>query len=206
MRKVNKATLEHIKKSEGLRLTAYPDPGSKNGDPWTIGYGSTKGVVKGMKISAEEAEARLRDDLGNAEDAVSRLVKVPLNENQFGALVGFVFNIGAGAFGKSTLLSVLNQGKYDAVPAQLARWNKNDGAVMTGLTKRRAEEAKLWNTPSKQTTFDGGGNEGIMPPAAPIIVADPEYEPAKRGGIAPWLIGAAVALSGIFYFVTQVRF
>jgi len=204
MRKVNQPTLELIKKSEGLRLTAYPDPGSKNGVPWTIGYGSTKGVTKGMKISAEEAEARLRDDLTHAENTVSRLVTMPLNDNQFGALVSFVFNIGAGAFEQSTLLSVLNQGKYEAVPAQLARWNKNDGSVMAGLTKRRAEEAKLWNTPSKQTTFDGGGNEGIIPPEAPIIVAEPEYEPAKRFNIWPWVLGAVIL--AVLFVVTQVRF
>lgn len=196
-RKVNKATLEHIKKSEGLRLSAYPDPGSKNGDPWTIGYGSTKGVVKGMKISAEEAEARLRDDLTNAENAVSRLVTVPLNDNRFGALVSFVFNIGAGAFQKSTLLKLLNQGQYDAVPGQLARWNKNDGAVMAGLTKRRAEEAKLWDT--LVTGADAS------PPNAPIIVAEPDYEPTKKGSALPWIIGAAIIIA-IVFVVTQVRF
>lgn len=145
-RKVNAATLAHIKASEGLRLNAYPDPGSRNGDPWTIGYGSTSGVKKGMTITAAEAEARLVADLTYAENTVSRLVKVPLNDNQFGALVSFVFNIGAGAFEKSTLLRILNAGDYAGVTAQLARWNKNDGKVMDGLTKRRAAEAKLFNT------------------------------------------------------------
>lgn len=147
-RKVNAATLAHIKASEGLRLSAYPDPGSKNGEPWTIGYGSTSGVRKGMTITKEQAEARLVQDLTHAEDTVSRLVMVPLNDNQFGALVSFVFNIGSGAFASSTLLRKLNAGDYSSVPAQLARWNRNDGSVMAGLTKRRAAEAKLWATPA----------------------------------------------------------
>lgn len=147
-RKVNAATLAEIKRSEGLRLQAYPDPGSSNGDPWTIGYGSTKGVKRGMVITQAEADARLVADLTHAENTVERLVKVPLNDNQFGALVSFVFNVGSGAFEKSTLLRLLNEGQYAAVPAQLARWNKNDEKVMDGLSKRRAREAALWNTPT----------------------------------------------------------
>ena len=146
-RKVNAATLSHIKQSEGLRLTAYPDPGSKNGIPYTIGYGSTSGVKKGDKITEAEAERLLVRDLTYAENTVERLVKVPLNDNQFGALVSFVFNIGAGAFEDSTLLRRLNAGDYVSVPAQLARWNKNDGSVMAGLTKRRAAETALWLSP-----------------------------------------------------------
>ena len=159
-RKVNAATLAHIKASEGLRLHAYPDPGSRNGDPWTIGYGSTSGVRKGMTITPAEAEARLVKDLATAENAVSRLVKVPLNDNQFGALVSFVFNIGQGAFESSTLLRKLNAGDYAAVPDQLMRWVNNDGKPMEGLKRRRAEEGKLWNTPS---------STGPMPPP-------PDYE------------------------------
>lgn len=145
-RKVNAATLAHIKASEGLRLTAYPDPGSRNGDPWTIGYGSTSGVSKGMTITQAQADARLVQDLAHAENTVSKLVTVPLNDNQFGALVSFVFNIGSGAFAKSTLLRKLNARDYTAVPGELMRWTRNDGAVMPGLTKRRNAEAKLWNT------------------------------------------------------------
>lgn len=143
-RKVNAETLDHIKRFEGLRLTAYPDPGSRDGTPWTIGYGSTTGVRKGMTITQAEADRRLVADLATAEAAVDRLVKVPLTDNQFGALVSFTFNVGVGAFECSTLLKKLNAQQYDAVPAELARWNKNDGKVMQGLTNRRAAEAGLW--------------------------------------------------------------
>lgn len=184
-RKVNAATLAHIKASEGLRLSAYPDPGSKDGNPVTIGYGSTSGVRKGMTITAAEAEARLVKDLAHAEDTVERLVKVPLNDNQFGALVSFVFNIGSGAFSTSTLLRKLNAGDYSSVPAQLARWNKNDGSVMAGLTRRRAAEAKLWNTPSAT---------GPMPPP-PDIDHYPET-PAKHG-LPGWVLPAIIVVAAI---------
>ena len=152
---MNKETIEHLKRWEGLRLTAYPDPGSRDGEPWTIGYGHTSDahmkVHKGLTITEEQAEAALVHDAQEAADAIKRLVAVPLNENQMGALVSFVFNVGIGAFKKSTLLRKLNFGDYAAVPGELMRWNKNDGKVMAGLTNRRASEGKLWSTPVGST-------------------------------------------------------
>lgn len=147
-RQVTPEVVQHVKRFEGCKLTAYPDPGSKNGEPWTIGYGHTSDgflkVEKGLRITQDVADGALENDLNEIAAAVERLVKVKLNDNQFGALVSFTFNVGVGAFSKSTLLKKLNAGNYDAVPGELARWNKNDGKVMTGLTNRRAAEAGLW--------------------------------------------------------------
>lgn len=147
-RTVNRETIEHVKRWEGLELTAYPDPGSKDGHPWTIGYGHTSDghmkVYRGLTISPAQAEAALVHDLGETAAAIEAAVKVPLSDNQFGALVSFVFNVGIDAFRKSTLLKKLNRGDYDAVPAELARWRYNDGKVMQGLINRRAAEAGLW--------------------------------------------------------------
>ncbi len=147
-RQVTPEVVQHVKRFEGCKLTAYPDPGSKNGEPWTIGYGHTSDgflkVYKGLRITQEVADGALENDLNEVAAAVERLVKVDLNDNQFGALVSFTFNVGVGAFSKSTLLKKLNAGNYDAVPGELARWNKNDGKVMAGLTNRRAAEAGLW--------------------------------------------------------------
>jgi lysozyme len=195
-RKVNAVTLSHIKKSECLRLQAYPDPGSRNGDPWTIGYGSTAGVKKGMVITEAEAEARLIRDLTEAETTVERLVTVPLTDNQFGALVSFVFNVGGGAFAKSTLLRKLNAGDYAAVPDQLSRWNKNDGAVMAGLTKRRAEEAALWSTAS--------GAAAKPRPVPADKPTTPASEPRK--GIPGWLIlvGLVALAAGALALFTPI--
>ena len=147
-RQVTPEIVQHVKRFEGCKLTAYPDPGSKNGEPWTIGYGHTSDgflkVEKGLRITQDVADGALENDLNEVAAAVERLAKVELNDNQFGALVSFTFNVGVGAFSKSTLLKKLNAGNYDAVPGELARWNKNDGKVMTGLTNRRAAEAGLW--------------------------------------------------------------
>ena len=147
-RQVTPEVVQHVKRFEGCKLTAYPDPGSKNGEPWTIGYGHTSDgflkVEKGLRITQDVADGALENDLNEIAAAVERLVKVDLNDNQFGALVSFTFNVGVGAFSKSTLLKKLNAGNYDAVPGELARWNKNDGKVMAGLTNRRAAEAGLW--------------------------------------------------------------
>jgi len=146
--KLSKEAIEHLKVWEGLRLTAYPDPGSRDGHPWTIGYGHTTdsffAVRRGMTITKEKAEELLVHDANEAAAAISKLVTVALTPNQLGALVSFAYNVGNGALAKSTLLRKLNAGQYTAVPSELAKWNKNDGKVMRGLSNRRAAEEKLW--------------------------------------------------------------
>jgi lysozyme len=138
--------LEFIKHHEGLETKAYPDPGSADGHPWTIGVGHTNGVKKGDTCTVEQAMAWLREDVQGAEAAVSRLVKVPLTQDEFDALVSFVFNVGAGAFEKSTLLRMLNDEDREGAAAQFDRWNKNDGKVMAGLTRRRKDEREMFET------------------------------------------------------------
>jgi lysozyme len=140
MRKLTREGIEKIKQFEGLKLTAY----QCSAGVWTIGYGHTSTAKKGMKITEEEAESLLYADLEVFESAVDRLVQVKLTEWQFSALVSFAFNVGVRAFEKSTLLKKLNAGNYDAVPAQLMRWNKTKGKVVAGLTNRRAAEAGMW--------------------------------------------------------------
>ena len=134
---------ELIKKWEGLRLEAYLDGG---GVP-TIGWGHTKGVKMGDKITLEQAQAFFDEDYNEAAFAVLANVNVPLNENQLGALICFVYNVGMGAFKQSTLLRLLNEGKYIEASNQFPRWNKDNGQVVTGLTNRRLEEKAVFNTP-----------------------------------------------------------
>lgn len=141
--KTNQAGLDLIKHYEGLRLKAYPDPAT-GGDPWTIGYGSTFGVHPGMVITESQAEEMLKKDLHGAETDVARYVKVDLDENEFSALVSFVFNCGAGNFAKSTLLKKLNASDRIGASAEFAKWNKAAGKPMPGLTKRREAERKLF--------------------------------------------------------------
>lgn len=111
----------------------------------TIGYGHYGPDVKAnMNWPKSKALTVLRKDLKTAEDAVNRLVKVGINQNRFDALVDLVFNIGVGAFTTSTLLRLLNQSDYGAAAKQFARWNKQNGVALGGLTRRRGEEEHLF--------------------------------------------------------------
>lgn len=133
--------IDKIKEHEGLRLQAYlPTPN----DVWTIGYGHTGSAHKGMVITEERAEALLRQDIAWVEDAINKNVVVPLTQNQYDALASLVYNIGAGAFAKSTLLRMLNMGDYAGAAEQFLRWNKQKGKVLNGLTRRRQEERELF--------------------------------------------------------------
>lgn len=157
-RRINAEGLKLIKQWEGFVPFAYDDfdPPKKRrrikvGDAvhgtLTIGYGSTGAHVRpGMSITENEAEALLRDDLDRFERAVDRLVKVPLTDNQFAALVAFAFNVGEGkgGFATSTLLKKLNAGDYDAVPRELMKWVSSKGERLQGLVNRRSAEAGLW--------------------------------------------------------------
>lgn len=142
-RRMNDAGVALIKNYEGLHLTPYLCPAKV----WTIGYGHTRTVRAGLKITSDQADQLLDDDLRLVERAVQRLVTVPLNDNQFSALVSFAFNVGIGNFENSTLLKLLNRGWYEQVPAQLMRWNRANGETLGGLSRRRAAEGRLWNTP-----------------------------------------------------------
>lgn len=142
---VSAATL--IAKFEGLELKAYQD----SAGIWTIGYGNTRNpytglpIKKGDTITKKEALDWLRITVAAAEGELERLVKVPINNNQQLALASLLFNIGAGAFARSTLLRLLNSGADKAaVAAQFLRWNKVKGKEVPGLTRRRKEESKLF--------------------------------------------------------------
>lgn len=133
-----------IKKLEGCELQAY----KCTSGVWTIGYGHTGSEVhKDLKITLKEADIYLKYDLIIHTNNVNKLVKVPLNQNQFDALVSFVFNVGYGHFKDSTLLRLLNQGKYKEASEQFARWIYSGGKVSEGLINRRAQEKALFVSP-----------------------------------------------------------
>ncbi|NJR37505.1 MAG: lysozyme [Leptolyngbyaceae cyanobacterium CSU_1_4] len=138
--KINADGLRILKTLEGLRLEAYLDAVGV----WTIGYGTTSGVVPGMRISPAEAEAFLKKDLATFEAAIANAVKVPLTDNQFSALVSFIYNIGETEFVRSTLIQLLNQKDYLGAADQLLRWNKGNGQELPGLTRRRQAERALF--------------------------------------------------------------
>lgn len=139
------AGLALIKAAEGLETAAYPDPGNRvTGEPWTIGYGHTRGVRRGDTCSEEQATVWLREDLHAAEGAVRHLVDVPLSQGQFDALASFVFNVGPSAFGTSTLLRLLNGGDAAGAAEQFKRWNRGADGPLPGLVIRRAAERTLF--------------------------------------------------------------
>jgi lysozyme len=138
--KVSQAGVDLIKRWEGLRTNAYKCPAGV----WTIGYGHTRTAKPGMMISHGEAENLLREDLKGFELAVSRAVTVPLNQNQFDALVSFAFNVGIGAFVKSSLLRILNTGDYEDAARQFSRWVRGGGQKLPGLVSRRKAEYELF--------------------------------------------------------------
>jgi lysozyme len=144
------AVMHHF---ENCKLTAYPDPGSKNGEPWTIGRGHTGPEVKpGLVWTQEQADTTFLEDLRRFERDVETLVTVPLTQGRFDALVSFAYNVGADidadtlaeGLGDSTLLRKLNAGDYEGAAQEFKKWNKNDGQVMRGLVRRRAAEEALF--------------------------------------------------------------
>ena len=115
----------------------------------TIGYGSLKlidgsPVTDNISITMQEAEDLLAHELVEYEGYINDLVKVPLKQNEFDALVAWTYNLGPSNLNNSTMLKVLNAGKYQEVPEQIKRWNKVNGKVNEGLVKRRKSEALLF--------------------------------------------------------------
>lgn len=134
-----------IKQFEGCRLRSY----RCSAGVLTIGWGHTSAsgnpiVFPEMTITQEEADQILAADLRKFEDGVTALVKVDLRQGQFDALVSFAFNCGLSALGKSTLLKRINEGKFDAAPAEFMKWTKAGGNELPGLVRRRRAEARLW--------------------------------------------------------------
>lgn len=142
-----------------IALEPKPDPKGI----WTAGFGRAlmnkdgtrfligdKDKAEAYKqypnLTIEQAEKMLDEDIERFEAVVKKLVKVALNENQRGALVSFVFNIGASSFKESTLLALLNNGDYKNAAIQFSRWNKCSGKALKGLTLRREAERKLFLT------------------------------------------------------------
>lgn len=149
--KINQAAIKLIKEFEGFRAEAYRDPVGI----WTIGYGTTVnagvGIAPkaGMKITEAEATECLWRAVDNfAANVEAALTREP-NENEFGAMVSLAYNIGPGAFKRSTVLRQFNAGNTEAAADAFRLWNKAGGKVLRGLTRRREAERTLFLTPAK---------------------------------------------------------
>lgn len=142
---INEAGLELIKSFEQCRLKAYkPTPD----DVWTCGWGSTKGVTEDTEWTQEQADARLLEDLQDAENCVCLATAgTSITDNQYAALVSFVFNCGCRAFKSSTLLVHFLDGREDLAAKEFDRWVKQGHKTLAGLVKRRRSERELFETP-----------------------------------------------------------
>lgn len=187
--KVNQATIDLVKRWEGLELEAYRDPVGI----WTIGYGhSTKagyGPVPGpgMTMTEAEAEQLLAEGLDRFARKVAPLLTREPTPNQFGAMVSLAYNIGVGAFSKSTCLRRFNAGDIDGAAEALTWFNKAGGKVLRGLVNRREEERTLF----------------LSEPAQPApVVPDAEKSLSKSttnlaaGGVGVTTVGGALGFIG----------
>ena len=143
-RKMNAAGMRILKECEGLYLNSYKCPAGV----WTIGYGCTKGIRPGMTISEAEAEEMLRKELTEFEKGVERILShIPLNENQFSALVSLTYNCGMEPITEGmTIRRKLEARDYRGAAEGFLLWNKGGGRVLPGLVKRREMEKKLFLT------------------------------------------------------------
>ena len=143
---INQATINLVKEYEGLRLVAYQDTSLI----WTIGYGTTAaaglGIIprKGMTITQDQAEYYLRLGMEKFALLIRPMIKVRVTDNEFGACLSLAYNIGPRGFSKSSVLRFLNLDNRPVAAAKFALWNKDEGKVLAGLTRRRAAEAALF--------------------------------------------------------------
>lgn len=146
---INKAGLALIKEFEGFRAKAYLDPVGI----LTIGYGTTSAagvgitVKPGMRISEAQAEMYLSAAINKFASQIDPLIKVPINENERAAFLSLAYNIGPGAFGKSSALRKFNEGDKRGAADAILLWNKAGGRVLAGLTRRREAERALFLMP-----------------------------------------------------------
>ena len=139
--KIGQAGIDLIKQFEGCVLHVYKDA---VGLP-TIGIGHLiKPGEKFTTITMQEAEDLLRSDIKIFEDALNKSIKVPVTQNQFDAMLSLAFNIGYGAFNKSTLLKKVNLKDFVGASNEFRKWNKAGGKVLTGLVRRRTAEQQLF--------------------------------------------------------------
>ena len=201
-----------ISEFEGLRLNAYPDPGTGN-EPWTIGYGTTvypngHKVRKGHVVTQAEALEYLQHDTKRFADSVNRLVRVPLNQNQFDSLVSFTYNVGDGALQRSTLLRKLNNHDYRGAADEFGKWVNAGGKAMYGLVRRRAAERDLFV--KAEVAPEPSSAPEPTPEPAPVAeeyfpwVPPPEPQPIKKAmapilaALLPSLVNLIPELAKIF--------
>lgn len=196
---INQATLDLVKEFEGLRLKAYKDAVGV----WTIGYGTTAaaglGITPraGMTITEAEAESLLAKGLEKFAASIRPKITAPINDNEFGAFLSLAYNIGPGAFAKSSALRKFNAGDKAGAADAILLWNKAGGKVLAGLKRRRAAERKLFLNPVQLRSNSVPGTQPVTPnvkPAPPISHNAPAN--VKTPGLFALILSALAKLFG----------
>jgi lysozyme len=194
---VNKTTLDLIKEFEGFRAKAYRDPVGI----WTIGYGTTEmagvGIVPraGMVISETDATEYLHRALDKFAASIRSKITAPINENEFGAFMSLAYNIGPGAFGKSSALRKFNAGDKAGAANAILLWNKAGGKVLNGLVRRRKEERDLFLAPV--TSKPVGDSFRPVNGVKPHVIKTPETVTCPAPHVN-WLAALIRAILAIF--------
>lgn len=190
---ISAAGVTGIIKHEGMVRTAYVDPVGVV----TVCAGHTRTAKLGQKLSAEQCERLLREDLSYAENAVRRLVRVPVTQNQYDALISWTFNFGEGKLATSTLLRKVNANDCWGAGAEFAKWTKGrvrgELVVLPGLVKRRADERKAW-----ESGCGNGNNTATVLYRANVsyLAAAPEHLPTQRPAFTLHALGRREVVAG----------
>lgn len=217
---INQATIDLVKEFEGLRTKAYKD----SAGIWTIGYGTTAraglGIdpVEGMEITEAEAEYYLQKGLEKFSTEIAGVFTRPINENQFGACVSLAYNIGSGAFKRSSVVRNFNSGDTKKAADSILMWNKSGGVILNGLKRRREAERALFLTPVRidespvappdrhsvtQSTTVRASALQIASGAGSVASAIGMF--GERAQLAAIIIGGVVILSAIWIMRERLR-
>ena len=183
MTQVNQATIDLIAKWEGCKLEAYEDVAGV----WTVGYGLTSraGFIEvgpDTKLTQEEADWYLEKVVNDFASKIRPMIAAPINHNQFGAFVSLAYNIGTGAFSRSSALKHFNAGRTELVPDAMRMWKKAGGMVVQGLINRREDEIRLFNTPATS--------------AAPVVTPKSRSKPTQSRTVQATVVQGASAVGG----------
>ena len=203
MMRLSLQSRERLKRLEGFRANAYiPVPG----DRVTIGYGFTDGVKIGDRMTREEADARLVEELRPYEMAVWQGCTREPNQNEFDAMVLLCFNIGPAGFKRSTVLKAHNRSDCQAAARAFGLWNKSGGKVYAGLTKRRAEESALYLTPMPDDVSDPPEGAIEAMPQSVDAESPMHASPINRAGVVAGGTAAVATVAETARTVAEVKY
>ena len=198
---VNQTTIDLIAKWEGCKLKAYKDVAGI----WTVGYGLTSragfiDVGPDTELTQEEADWYLEKVVDDFANKIRPMIAAPINENQFGAFVSLAYNIGTGAFSRSSALKHFNVGRTELVPDAIRMWKKAGGKVVQGLINRREDEIRLFITPATDVAPAVAPKNRSKPTQSRTVQASVVQGASAVGGA----VGALNALDGTAQIVALV--